>query len=42
MAKKVIPLPPEQALRYVMTVTAERWDSGWMVTRITPEDGPTC
>ncbi|MFD5877040.1 hypothetical protein [Streptomyces sp. NPDC060322] len=42
VAKKVIPLPPEQPLRYVMTVNAERWDSGWMVTRVTPEDGPEC
>ncbi|MBK3589259.1 hypothetical protein JHN49_38555 [Streptomyces sp. MBT57] len=25
-AKKVIPLPTEQPLRYVMTATAQRWD----------------
>ncbi|MFG2631839.1 hypothetical protein [Streptomyces sp. NPDC048473] len=41
-AKKVIPLPTEQPLRYVMTVTAEKWPNGWMVTAINPSGGPTC
>lgn len=41
-AKKVIPLPTEQRLRYVMTVKAERWDVRWMVTDINPQGGPTC
>ncbi|MFD8952516.1 hypothetical protein ACFV0B_27100 [Streptomyces xanthophaeus] len=41
-AQKVIPLPAEQPLRYVMTVTAERWDGRWMVTAINPQDGPAC
>ncbi|WP_334666031.1 hypothetical protein [Streptomyces cyaneofuscatus] len=43
-AKKVIPLPTEQPLRYVMTATAERWDGRWMVTDIDPQggEGATC
>lgn len=41
-AGKVIPLPTEQPLRYVATVTAERWDGRWMVTDINPQGGPTC
>lgn len=41
-AKKVIPLPTEQPLRYVMTVRAEKWPNGWMVTVINPQGGPTC
>ncbi|MCY0947862.1 hypothetical protein [Streptomyces antarcticus] len=41
-AQKVIPLPTEQPLRYVMTATAERWDGRWMVTGINPLGGPTC
>ncbi|MEU0634265.1 hypothetical protein [Streptomyces sp. NPDC005989] len=41
-AKKVIPLPTEQPLRYVMTVSAEKWPNGWMVTAINPQGGPTC
>ncbi|WP_405499637.1 hypothetical protein [Streptomyces anulatus] len=38
-AKKVIPLPTEQPLRYVMTATAQRWDGRWMVTDIDPQGG---
>ncbi|WP_097870342.1 hypothetical protein [Streptomyces sp. rh34] len=38
-AKKVIPLPKEQPLRYVMTATAQRWDGRWMVTDIDPQGG---
>ncbi|WP_371681590.1 hypothetical protein [Streptomyces sp. NBC_01276] len=41
-AQKVIPLPTEQPLRYVMTATAERWEGRWMVTAINPLGGPTC
>ncbi|MGW6945114.1 hypothetical protein ACWGF3_39720 [Streptomyces xanthophaeus] len=41
-AQKVIPLPAGQPLRYVMAVTAERWDGRWMVTAINPQGGPTC
>jgi flagellar motor protein MotB len=41
-AKKVIPLPTEQPLRYVMTATVERWDGQWLVTRINTQGGPTC
>ncbi|MET9444405.1 hypothetical protein [Streptomyces sp. NPDC006610] len=41
-AGKEVPLPTEQPLRYVMTVSAERWDGGrWMITRIAT-DGPEC
>lgn len=38
-AKKVIPLPTEQPLRYVMTATAQRWEGRWMVTDLNPEGG---
>lgn len=41
-ADKVIPLPTQQPLRYVMTATAERWDGQWLVTGINPQGGPTC
>ncbi|MFD5425483.1 hypothetical protein [Streptomyces sp. NPDC127084] len=41
-ANKPIPLPTEQPLRYVMTVRAEKWPNGWMVTAINPQGGPTC
>ncbi|MFJ3438878.1 hypothetical protein ACIPMU_35740 [Streptomyces cyaneofuscatus] len=43
-AKKVIPLPTQQPLRYVMTATAQRWDGRWMVTDIDPQggEGATC
>lgn len=40
-AGKEVPLPTEQPLRYVMTVSAERWDGRWMITRIAT-DGPEC
>ncbi|MFE9912513.1 hypothetical protein [Streptomyces clavifer] len=38
-AKKAIPLPAQQPLRYVMTATAQRWDGRWMVTDIDPQGG---
>ncbi|MEV8231300.1 hypothetical protein AB0P41_35540 [Streptomyces sp. NPDC079167] len=41
-ARKVIPLPTEQPLRYVMTATAQRWDGRWMVTGLDTRDGQTC
>ncbi|MFJ3973398.1 hypothetical protein ACIPYR_35365 [Streptomyces parvus] len=41
-AKKVIPLPTEQPLRYVMTATAQRWDGRWMVTDINTQGGTEC
>ncbi|CAH9420361.1 putative secreted protein/lipoprotein [Streptomyces globisporus] len=43
-AKRVIPLPKEQPLRYVMTATAQRWEGRWMVTDIDPQggEGATC
>jgi hypothetical protein len=41
-AKKVIPLPSEQPLRYIATAKAERWDGRWMVTDITPQGGGSC
>jgi hypothetical protein len=40
-AGKEVPLPTEQPLRYVMTVSAERWDGRWMITEIST-DGPEC
>jgi hypothetical protein len=41
-AKKVIPLPSEQPLRYTATATAERWDGRWMITRVNTQGGGTC
>ncbi|MGW1894177.1 hypothetical protein ACWCP6_28610 [Streptomyces sp. NPDC002004] len=41
-ARKVIPLPSAQPLRYVMTAKAERWHGRWMVTSLNPQGGPTC
>ncbi|MER8199494.1 hypothetical protein ABTY00_36920 [Streptomyces microflavus] len=43
-AKKAIPLPTQQPLRYVMTATAQRWEGRWMVTDIDPQggEGATC
>ncbi|MGW7587700.1 hypothetical protein [Streptomyces rubiginosohelvolus] len=41
-AKKVIPLPTQQPLRYVMTATAQRWDGRWMVTNINTQGGTEC
>ncbi|MEU5417393.1 hypothetical protein [Streptomyces clavifer] len=38
-AKKAIPLPAQQPLRYIMTATAQRWDGRWMVTDIDPQGG---
>ncbi|MET9444122.1 hypothetical protein [Streptomyces sp. NPDC006610] len=41
-AGKEVPLPAGQPLRYVMTVSAERWDGGrWMITEIST-DGSAC
>jgi len=41
-AKKEIPLPSEQPLRYIATAKAERWDGRWMVTDINPQGGGSC
>lgn len=41
-AKKVIPLPSEQPLRYTATATAERWDGRWMITEVNTQGGGTC
>lgn len=41
-AKKVIPLPSEQPLRYTATATAERWDGRWMITKVNTQGGGTC
>lgn len=41
-AKKVIPLPTAQPLRYLATATAERWDGRWMVTDINTQGGGSC
>ncbi|MFD8347085.1 hypothetical protein ACFV2C_33070 [[Kitasatospora] papulosa] len=41
-ARKVIPLPTEQPLRYVMTASAQRWDGRWMVTGLDTRGGQTC
>ncbi|MEV8597329.1 hypothetical protein [Streptomyces sp. NPDC052012] len=41
-AKKVIPLPSEQPLRYIATAKAERWDGRWLVTDINPQGGGSC
>ena len=45
-AKRVIPLPSEQPLRYVAEVSAERWDRGnrygWMITDYEPHGEQKC
>ncbi|MFH9959678.1 hypothetical protein ACH4OX_36495 [Streptomyces roseolus] len=41
-AKKVIPLPAEQPMRYAATATLEKWDAGWIVTAYTPHGQQTC
>ncbi|MEU6987372.1 hypothetical protein ABZ946_28785 [Streptomyces sp. NPDC046324] len=41
-AKKAIPLPSNQPLRYVATATAEKWPTGWIVTSVNFQGGPTC
>ncbi|MFB7609865.1 hypothetical protein [Streptomyces gardneri] len=41
-AKKPVPLPTNQPLRYVSTVQAEKWPSGWMVTDIAQEGARSC
>jgi hypothetical protein len=41
-AKKVIPLPTTQPLRYRATATAERWEGRWMVTDINTQGGGSC
>ncbi len=41
-ARKVIPLPSNQPLRYVATAEAERWDGRWMVTDFDTQGGGSC
>ncbi|MFH8254168.1 hypothetical protein [Streptomyces roseolus] len=41
-AKKMIPLPAEQPMRYAATATLEKWDAGWIVTAYTPHGQQTC
>lgn len=41
-AKKVIPLPTNQPMRYVTTATAEQWDGRWLVTDINTQGGGAC
>lgn len=41
-AKKVVPLPSEQPLRYVATARVEQWDGRWLVTDIDTQGGSTC
>ncbi|MFG3133633.1 hypothetical protein ACGFZU_38800 [Streptomyces tendae] len=41
-AKKVIPLPTNQPMRYVATATVERWDGRWLVTDINTQGGGAC
>ncbi|WP_432164125.1 hypothetical protein [Streptomyces tendae] len=41
-AKKAIPLPTNQPMRYVATATAERWDGRWLVTDINTQGGGAC
>ncbi|MBB1258313.1 hypothetical protein H3147_05650 [Streptomyces sp. OF8] len=41
-AKKVIPLPTAQPLRYVATAKAERWDGRWLVIDIDTTGSDSC
>ncbi|MFA3842108.1 hypothetical protein [Streptomyces aureus] len=41
-AKKVIPLPTSQPLRYYATATAQRWDGRWIVTDVDTQGGSKC
>ncbi|MET8506870.1 hypothetical protein ABZV60_19775 [Streptomyces sp. NPDC004787] len=41
-AGKPVPLPTNQPLRYLMTVSAEKWPNGWMITRINREGSRSC
>ncbi|MGX4695541.1 hypothetical protein [Streptomyces sp. JNUCC 63] len=41
-ARKVIPLPTAQPLRYVATAKTQRWNGRWMVTDIDTQGGSTC
>ncbi|MFH8736809.1 hypothetical protein [Streptomyces sp. NPDC017964] len=41
-AKKVIPLPSNQPMRYMATAKAERWNGHWMVTDYTPDGERKC
>ncbi len=41
-AKKVIPLPSNQPMRYMATAKAERWHGHWMVTEYTPDGERKC
>jgi hypothetical protein len=41
-AKKAVPLPTNQPMRYIATATAERWDGRWLVTDINTQGGGAC
>ncbi|GED90675.1 hypothetical protein TNCT6_77600 [Streptomyces sp. 6-11-2] len=41
-AKKGIPLPTAQPLRYLATAAAERWNGRWMITDFTPQGNRPC
>ncbi|MFB7032272.1 MULTISPECIES: hypothetical protein [unclassified Streptomyces] len=41
-AGKPLPLPTSQPLRYFMTISAEKWPNGWMITRIDREGQRPC
>ncbi|MFF6888576.1 hypothetical protein ACFY9F_35975 [Streptomyces sp. NPDC012421] len=40
--KKVIPMPSGQPARYLMTVTVEKWPTGWIVTDLQQEGARPC
>ncbi|GHB71494.1 hypothetical protein GCM10010331_69260 [Streptomyces xanthochromogenes] len=39
---KVIPYPTAQPMRYIATATAEKWPSGWMITKFIPTGSRRC
>ncbi|KAA6210181.1 hypothetical protein [Streptomyces filamentosus] len=41
-AKKTIPLPTAQPMRYAATAVLEKWDDGWIVTTYTPHGQQSC
>ncbi|WP_328946926.1 hypothetical protein OG259_41095 [Streptomyces sp. NBC_00250] len=41
-AKKMIPLPPSQPVRYLMTIHTEKWPTGGIVTDLQQEGVRTC
>ncbi|MFF7183516.1 hypothetical protein [Streptomyces sp. NPDC008121] len=41
-AKKTIPLPSNQPVRYLMTIHTEKWPTGWIVTDLQQEGARTC